>query len=56
MVALERSWRELQVDLASRAPQGQLRIAERSDHNVPGQQPEIVIAATNDVVAAVRGR
>jgi len=27
-----------------------------ADHNIPGQQPEIVIVATRDVVAAVRGR
>lgn len=51
---LERVWRELQADLAGRAAQGTLLIAEGSDHNVPGSQPEIVIDATRRVVAAVR--
>jgi pimeloyl-ACP methyl ester carboxylesterase len=53
---LERVWRELQADLAARAPQGTLLIAERSDHNIPGSQPEIVIDATRRVVSAVRAR
>jgi hypothetical protein len=53
--ALERVWRELQQDLASRSPQGTLLIADKSDHNIPGMQPEIVIDATRRVVAAVRG-
>jgi len=56
VAALERSWRELATDLASRAPQGTLLIAERSDHNIPGQQPAIVIEATRLVVVRVRDR
>ena len=43
-------------DLAGRAAQGTLLIAEDSDHNIPGSQPEIVIDATRRVVAAVRRR
>lgn len=54
--ALERVWRELQSDLASRAPRGTLVVAEQSDHNIPGQQPEIVVEATRQVVGVVRGR
>jgi pimeloyl-ACP methyl ester carboxylesterase len=52
---MERVWRDLQKDLASRSPQGRLLIAEQSDHNIPGNQPEIVIEATREVVARVRG-
>lgn len=56
VAALERSWRELQADLASRAPQATLLIAEESNHNIPGSQPAIVIAATERIVAQIRGR
>jgi pimeloyl-ACP methyl ester carboxylesterase len=53
---LERVWRDLQKDLASRSPQGTLLIAEQSDHNVPGNQPGIVVDATRQVVAKVRAK
>jgi len=52
--ALEKVWRTLEADLASRAPQGKLVIAEQSNHNIPGNQPQLVIDATRQVVAAVR--
>lgn len=52
--ALEKVWRTLEGDLASRAPQGKLLIAEQSDHNIPGAQPQIVIEATREVVEAAR--
>lgn len=54
--ALERVWRNLERDLASRAPQGTLLIAEQADHNIPGQQPAIIIDATNRVLMAIHGR
>lgn len=54
VAALEKVWRTLETDLASRAPQGKLVIAEQSNHNIPGNQPELVIEATRQVVAAVR--
>lgn len=54
--ALEKVWRDLQADLASRSPQATLLIAEESDHNIPGSQPQIVIEATRRVVTAVRGK
>jgi pimeloyl-ACP methyl ester carboxylesterase len=53
---LERVWRELQADLASRSPQATLVIAEQSDHNIPGNQSAIVIEQTRRVVALVRGK
>jgi len=51
--ALERVWRNLERDLASRAPQGTLLIAEGADHNIPGQQPAIIVDATNRVLIAI---
>jgi len=51
--ALERSWRNLERDLASRAPQGTLLIADQADHNIPGQQPAIIVDATNRVLIAI---
>ncbi len=54
-VTLEGVWRQLEADLASRAPRGSLVIADKSDHNIPGEQPEIIVAATRTVLDAVRG-
>ncbi len=51
--ALERSWRNLERDLASRAPQGTLLIADQADHNIPGQQPAIMVDATNRILIAI---
>ncbi len=51
--ALERVWRNLERDLASRAPQGTLLIAKGADHNIPGQQPAIIVDATNRVLIAI---
>lgn len=56
VAALEKSWRQLQADLASRGRQGKLVIAEKSDHNIPGHQPDIVVEAVRQVVQAVRDR
>lgn len=52
---LERVWRDLESDLANRAPQGMFMIAQQSDHNIPGNQPQIIVSATRRVVAAIRG-
>lgn len=54
--ALERVWRDLQKDLAARAPQGKLLIAEQANHNIPGEQPQIVIDATRSIVNQLRMR
>jgi pimeloyl-ACP methyl ester carboxylesterase len=45
-------WRALQSDLAGQSRQGQLIVAERSGHNIPYQQPDLVLAAIARVFAA----
>jgi len=47
-------WLPLQEDLAALVPGGRLVVAERSGHFIPGDQPELVIAAIRQVVDAVR--
>jgi pimeloyl-ACP methyl ester carboxylesterase len=47
-------WRELQADLAGLAPNGRHVIAERSGHYVHQAEPELVVAAIEAVVTAVR--
>lgn len=54
--ALEKVWRDLETDLASRAPQGMLWIAKDSSHNIPGYQPQIVVDATQRIVDTLRKR
>lgn len=49
-VARERIWRELQKDLAERSTHGELRVAEKSSHDIHLQQPELVIQAIRDVL------
>jgi hypothetical protein len=46
---LERIWRELMVDLVSRAPRGRLVVAEKSDHNILRDEPEVIVTATRQV-------
>jgi len=52
--ALEKIWRDLETDLASRAPQGKLLIADQSNHNIPGFQPQIIVDATRQIVDELR--
>lgn len=52
----EQIWRELQLDLAARTPQGERRIAEQSGHYIQLQQPELVVAAIREQVAAARSQ
>jgi len=52
--ALEKVWRDLETDLASRAPQGKLLIADQSNHNIPGFQPQIIVDATRQIVDELR--
>lgn len=47
---LEQAWRELQADLARRAPGGRQVIAERSGHNIQRDQPELVVESIRQVV------
>jgi pimeloyl-ACP methyl ester carboxylesterase len=51
---MEQAWRELQADLASRSSNGKQIIAERSGHFIQFYQPELVIDAIHQVVAAAR--
>jgi hypothetical protein len=44
----------LQEDLAGLVPGARLIVAEHSQHFIPGDQPELVIAAIQQVVDAVR--
>ena len=52
--AVEALWLPLQEDLAALAPGGRLVVAEESGHFIPGDQPDLVIAAIRQVVEAVR--
>jgi hypothetical protein len=51
---LEAVWPPLQAELAALVPDGRLIVAEQSGHFIPGDQPELVIAAIQAVVDAVR--
>ena len=52
--ALETAWRTAQEQLAMLVPDGRFVVAEESAHYVQLQQPDLVIAAVRQVVAAVR--
>jgi pimeloyl-ACP methyl ester carboxylesterase len=51
---LEALWMPLQEDLAALVPDGRLVVADGSGHFIPGERPDLVIAAIADVVDAVR--
>lgn len=51
---LEAIWLPLQERLAALTPKGRLLVAEQSGHFIPGDQPDLVIDATRQVVEAVR--
>jgi hypothetical protein len=44
----------LQEKLAALDPDGRLIVAEQSKHFIPGDQPELITAEIEQVVAAVR--
>ena len=48
--AWDRTWRELQEDLAKRSTHGEFRLAEKSGHFIQRDQPELVIQAIRDVI------
>jgi len=52
--ALERAWAEAQNELARLVPHARHVIATKSAHYIQLQQPELVIAASRQVVEAVR--
>jgi pimeloyl-ACP methyl ester carboxylesterase len=51
---IEAAWADLQRDLAGRSSQGRLVIAQKSGHYVHAEEPELVIQANREVVAAAR--
>lgn len=50
----EKIWIELQQDLSRLSPISQHIFAHRSGHDIPQQQPEIIIAAIADMIDLVR--
>lgn len=50
-----RAWRESHVHLAASVTDGKLLVAERSAHLIPQDQPEIILAALEELVQAARG-
>ena len=48
----DRTWRELQQDLAGRSSRGEFRLAEKSGHFIQRDQPELVIQAIRDISQA----
>jgi pimeloyl-ACP methyl ester carboxylesterase len=51
---LEAIWPPLQEALAALSPTSRLVVAAQSQHFIPGDQPELIIAAIRQVVDAVR--
>ena len=47
--AWDRTWRELQEDLAKRSTHGEFRLAGQSGHFIQLDQPELVIQAIRDL-------
>ena len=52
--SIEAAWLDMQRELAVRSPQGRLVVAEKSGHYVHYEEPELVIQAIREVVAAAR--
>jgi pimeloyl-ACP methyl ester carboxylesterase len=52
--ALEQAWADLQKDLLTLSTNSRQIIAERSGHMVPAQQPEVVVAAIEEMVMEMR--
>lgn len=50
---VEETNRRLQRTVAAQSKQGRLVIAEKSGHNIPFEQPELVLQAIREVVEAV---
>jgi len=50
----ERIWRELHAELARMVPDGRHVIAETSGHDIPQEQPELVVSAIQAVITAGR--
>jgi pimeloyl-ACP methyl ester carboxylesterase len=52
--AQEAHWPAWQQDLASRSPHSKLILAERSTHNIHQDQPDLVVAAVQELVEQTR--
>jgi pimeloyl-ACP methyl ester carboxylesterase len=50
---IEQVWQGLQADLARLVPGGRLIVARRSHHQIPVEQPAIVVSAVRQVLADV---
>jgi pimeloyl-ACP methyl ester carboxylesterase len=50
----ERTWRDLQIDLARRSTRGELRVAAKSDHMIPQREPQVIADAVRDVLSRLR--
>lgn len=50
----QRRWLTLQTDLAAQSTQGELIVAEHSGHNLPYEQPELVLAAIRRLAPGVQ--
>ncbi len=53
-IVLNRTWDQMQHDLASRSRYGVLRIAEKSGHFIQTYRPDVVIQAIHDVLDQIR--
>ena len=51
----ERIWQGLQADLAKLSSNGRLMVAEKSGHNIPIDQPGIVVEAVEQMIARIVG-
>lgn len=51
---MEQVWQQLQVELTMRSPQGKQVLVAESGHYIHLEQPQVVIDAINQVVAAAR--
>lgn len=50
----DRIWRGFQEDLAKRSIHGEFRLAQRSGHMIPLDQPEVIIQSIQDLVSTGR--
>ena len=50
----EASWAQLQSRLAALSPRGKMVVAEQSGHDIHLEQPELVIGAVREVLAATQ--
>jgi len=50
--AIERIWLQMQEELAAMVPGGKLVVAEQSRHSIEISQPDLVVQAIRDVIAA----